>query len=199
MVRSSIRATRQLPFQFQLFFCTSLSLQADWNLPLVTERLQEATELTRPPSGWSPLRFLPVPLNSYSQMELQEFSTTAEMGGGHLPLDNSITATCAAKVFIYSQSIYSIFSWWTPGLFSSLFTFSPYLFPVENVHQHLNTHAWGRFSGLIINLPQICFSPVISESLQVDQQENKNYKKGEPQWQYSTWLPAALSWDIYLS
>lgn len=54
------------------------------------------------------------------------------------------------------------------------------LFHAENVHQQLNTRAWESSSSLIINVPQICFPPVVSEFLQVDQQEKKNYKKGEP-------------------
>lgn len=109
--------------------------------------------------------------------ELQEFSTTAEMWAGHLPLGNSVTATCAAKVFIYSQSIDSIFSFVILRIiFIPIHVLS---ISAENVHQQLNTHPWECFSGLIINLPQRCFPPVISESLQVDQQEKKNYKKGE--------------------
>lgn len=129
-------------------------------------------------------------------MELQEFSTTGEKGGGHLPLGNSVTATCATKVFIYAQSIFSIFFGEPWDYFHPC---SPPLHICFLQQMCTNTCAWGSFSGLIINLLQICFPPVISESLQVDQQENKNYKKHELQWQYSTWLPAALSWDIYLS
>lgn len=146
VVRSSMRANRQLLFQFQLFFCTSLFLHAVWSLSLVTAWLQEATQLTRPPSGWSPVRVHPLTLNSYSVMKgwkLQEFSTTAEMWAGHLPLGNSITATCAANVFIYSQIIYSIFFWWAPGLFSSLFTSSPYCF-LQKMCTNSLIHALGK-------------------------------------------------------
>lgn len=60
IVKSRVRATRQLPFWSQLYFCTSLPPGADWCLSLVPAWLQQATQLMRPSSGWYPARVLPV-------------------------------------------------------------------------------------------------------------------------------------------
>lgn len=44
-----------------------------------------------------------------------------------------------------------------PGIIFTPFTSSPCLFLTENMHQQLLTQAWEGFSGLIKNLPRVCF------------------------------------------